>query len=123
MSLELDSVLRADILDRHPAFGLSILASAHRLNTASEDDQGGLFTKSLLKVLSGECAINRTDPLLGLGDIVRKLPGSPRLKLQGPTFWDLNLMGPEFILSKSLHCGAPTEGVGISGVLTIRILY
>ena len=95
IALDLGAILRSDILERSPSFGLSVLASAHVSRDASETAAGGLFTLELLKALRGEYLINDTHPLLGLGEIVRKLDLSSSLKEQAPTFWDLNLSGAD----------------------------
>ena len=96
VALDLGAILRSDILERSPSFGLSVLASAHASKVAGETAHaGGLFTIELLKALTGELLINDTHPLLGLGEIVRKLDFSSSLKKQAPNFWDLNLSGAD----------------------------
>ena len=94
-ALDLGSILRSDILERLPSFGLSILTSAHMSRTAGETPTGGLFTRELLKALTGTLEINDNQPALGLGEIVRKLKLSQELKEQAPNFWDLNLSGAD----------------------------
>lgn len=96
-ALDLPAVLRSDILDRSPTFGISVLASAHSSKGALETAAGGVFTSELLRALRGELEINDTTQFLGLGEIVRKLrfEDDPDLQDQAPNFWDLNLTGPD----------------------------
>ncbi|MEQ1718597.1 MAG: caspase family protein [Hyphomicrobium sp.] len=96
-ALDLTAVLRPEIIAQSPAFGISVMASAHVAELAIEDAGGGLFTQKLLLALNGSLVVNDTVPFLGLGEIVRKLPydGSIDLGPQGPNFWDLNLTGAD----------------------------
>ena len=89
-------ILRRDVLERSPSFGLSILTSTHVSKEAGESTLGGLFTVELLKALRGELLINDTQPLLSLGEIVRKLTSTSSLGEQAPNFCDLNLSGADF---------------------------
>lgn len=110
VALDLTSVLRSEILDRAPGFGLSILASASMTNVAKETPAGGIFTAELLRVLDGQVLVGETQPTLGLGEIVRKLQLNDPLKEQRPNLWDLNLLGPDtFCRNPAFRANVTTE--------------
>ena len=73
---------------------ISILAGAGPMQSALATQEGGYLTQELEKLLKGITTAQRWSPFLELSQIADVVKRSPKVANQNPSFWGMNIRGP-----------------------------